>query len=271
MRSKRRTLHGGDEERWLLTYSDMITLLLALFIVLFALSSLNKIKFAEFRSGIRAEFASHPVSIAPADTGLLRQTSLVATPLVPHSLTNPISTALRAETTPVSTVPPAPNSSVAQPDLNQLRQLEQAIESALASRGFLKDVTLDLTPKGLSIELLADQVFFATNSNLLAPVGAEIVDTVGSVLYGQPNAISVRGYTDNVPVTGGPWYSNFMLSAARATTVVLRLMSTDGIADSRLLVEGFGPTHPVASNATPEGQAKNRRVDIVILPEGTTS
>lgn len=270
MKLSRRGSHGGEEERWLLTYSDMITLLLALFIVLFALSTLSKAKFAEFRTGVRAEFASRPQSLSPAGAGLLHQEALATRLLLPRRLANPISPASPSALAPTATAITAAPSAAAQPDLSQLRKLEQAVESALASKGLLGDVIVTLTPKDLSIELLADRVFFATNSNALAPVGAEIVDTVGSVLRPQPNAMSVRGYTDNEPVTGGPWYSNFMLSAARATTVVLRLMSTDGITAGRLMVEGFGPTHPVASNSTPAGQAENRRVDIVILPEGTT-
>ena len=100
-----------------------------------------------------------------------------------------------------------------------------------------------------------------------AKVGKEIVDTVGTTVAPYSNDISVRGYADNVPVTGGPWYSNFMLSSARATSVVLRLARADGVAENRLVVEGFGSTHPVASNSTPAGRAQNRRVDIVILAE----
>jgi chemotaxis protein MotB len=281
--SRRRTKgHGGeDEERWLLTYSDMITLLLALFIVLFAISSVNKSKFAEFKAGLKAEFVGAGGGVTQGNIGLLSQQAVSQ---VPHPLADPVrgpagpiqpattqqesSPSTTTQTTSAPTTvpginqpPPAPLNSA------QLALLAHIIESSLAARGLIQDVIIDLSPTQLSVELLADKVFFATNSNSLSKVGKEIVDTVGTTVAPYSNDISVRGYADNVPVTGGPWYSNFMLSSARATSVVLRLAHTDGVAEDRLVAEGFGSTHPVASNSTTSGRAQNRRVDIVILAE----
>ncbi len=275
---KRPRHNASDEDRWLLTYSDMITLLLALFIVLFALSSVNKAKFEEFHSGVRAAFTGNGSSLSPAAENLLSQSSTQ----VPQPLANPVhgpSGPLLVQ--PVSTSPPTtarsrtippttPTTPGAAPlDTSQLAALYRAIESALAARGLLQDVIIVLQPNQLSVELLADKVFFATNSDALSAVGKEIVDTVGDAVAPYNNDIFVKGYADNVPVKGGPWYSNFMLSAARATAVVLRLAHVDGVAEDRLVAEGFGSTHPVASNATAAGRAQNRRVDIDILAERT--
>lgn len=282
----KRPRHGGeDEERWLLTYSDMITLLLALFIVLFAISSVNKSKFAEFQAGIKAAFVGNAGGLAPASVGLL---SAQAANQVPKPISNPVqgpsspsppeavtatapttpSTTSQVTTTSVPSTAPT-TSGAAPPDTSQLALLEKEIEASLAAQGLIQDVLINLTPNQLSVELLADKVFFATNSNALSKVGREIVDTVGTTVAPYANDISVRGYADNVPVKGGPWYSNFMLSAARATAVVLRLAHTDQVAESRLVAEGFGSTHPVATNSTPVGRAQNRRVDIDILAERT--
>ena len=282
MSRRRSKSHGGeDEERWLLTYSDMITLLLALFIVLFAISSVNKSKFAEFKAGLRAEFVDAGGGVTQGNVGLLSQQAISqvphplagpvrgpagpSQPATPQQTSSPPTTAqpTSSPTTPLSTSQPT----TAPPDSSQLALLERIIESSLAARGLLQDVIINLSPTQLSVELLADKVFFATNSNSLSKVGKEIVDTVGTTVAPYSNDISVRGYADNVPVTGGPWYSNFMLSSARATSVVLRLARADGVAENRLVVEGFGSTHPVASNSTPAGRAQNRRVDIVILAE----
>jgi len=278
---KHKANHGADEERWLLTYSDMITLLLALFIVLFALSSINKGKFDEFRQSVRSVFMSGAQSLAPASEALLSQLDQqVPRPLANpvHGLTSPLATSGQPSHTTSTTAGPQPASpattisvpsSVFQPmsppvASAQLRALERAIESALAAKGLLQDVMVNLRPNVLSIALFADRTFFATNSNALSELGDEIVDTVGEIVASQPNDITVKGYADNVPVTGPPWYSNFMLSSARATAVVERLRTHDGVAGQRLVAEGFGQYHPIASNATAAGRAKNRRVDIDI-------
>lgn len=263
-RSKRSaTAEEGNEERWLLTYSDMITLLLALFVVLFALSSVNKVKFAEFRSGLQATFVGS--SAAVGTNGLLTQANLGA----PHPLANPVkgvASPVKTATPTVRVRQPAPAHSPP-PASSELADLEKAIRARLSSEHLLAYVTFDLRPDRLTVGLLADSVFFATDSNALSSVGDRIVDAVGRVLAAKTNDVLVQGYADNVPVIGPPWHSNFLLSAARATAVVLRMAHVDGVAEGRLVAEGFGSTHPIASNATAAGRASNRRVDIVILPE----
>lgn len=272
-------LHGGEsEERWLLTYSDMITLLLALFVVLFALSSLNQLKFAEFRTGVRQAFASKSSRLSKGSTGLLNQTSLVSHQGSVHALrpahlpagaTAPTAITVAPEIAPAHSVAPAQAS--ARLDSAQLVRLEQLIHAALASQGLLPEVRITLTKSSLSVGLVADKVFFTNNSAALAPIGARVVDVVGRVLASRANQVVVRGYTDSVPVTGGPYFSNFMLSAARAATVVLRLDHHDGVAAPRLRAVGYGSTHPVATNSTASGRAENRRVDIVVKAEGVAS
>jgi chemotaxis protein MotB len=281
VKAKAKGGHSGDEERWLLTYSDMITLLLALFIVLFALSSIDRAKFDEFRDSVRSVFMSGAQTVEPGAVALLSQSSQ---PQLPRPLVNPVrgpispavlprqpsqpsTTATTAAGSPVTTI--SVPSSVFQalpppPSANELQSLERAIRSALAAKGLLQDVMINLRPNELSVALFADRTFFATNSDTLSAVGDEIVDTLGKIVAPRGNDITVKGYADNVPVTGPPWYSNFMLSAARATAVVERLARYDGIAGYRLVAEGYGPYHPIASNATAAGRARNRRVDIDI-------
>ncbi len=265
--TRRRARATGDEgeERWLLTYSDMITLLLALFVVLFALSNLNQVKFAEFRTGVRQAFTPKASALSKASTGLLNQTSLVSR----RGITPPPQSASSPPATPDSTV--SATATAAKPDSAQLAKLDTEIHSALAQRGLLPYASLVLAPSTLTVGLVADKVFFATNSDALAPVGVEVVNTVGSLLAPGANDVVVRGYTDNVPVVGGPYFSNFMLSAARATVVVLRLDHVDKVSAARLRAVGYGSTDAVATNATALGRSENRRVDIVIDAEGAPS
>lgn len=283
---KRRKRHAAaeDEERWLLTYSDMITLLLALFIVLFAISSINTAKFEEFHTGVRQTLTGAGSGITQAGTGILLQQNLsqlptpvsspVHGPTVPDqaqgtAVTPATTTQPKSAPTTASLTAPTTSPAPAPPDSQQLALLDQVIESSLAQQGLLSDVHINLSATQLSVDLIAGKVFFATNSNKLSPVGNDVVDAVGAAVAPYGNDISVRGYTDDVPVVGGPWYSNFMLSSARATAVVLRLSRADGVANNRLVAEGFGATDPVASNMTPAGRAKDRRVDIVIMAERT--
>lgn len=238
----RRSGLGEEEhengERWLLTYADMITLLLALFMVLFALSSVSANKFAAFKSGLVSAFHSSAQTspTKPGGQGLLQQTSLTQKPMViPHPQ--------------VST---------------SLSKLEAALRKALQREHLQSSVSMDLTSNGLTIRVLTDKVFFSSGRAALQPQGGKLVDAIGKVVAKVPNRVQVRGYTDNVPVAGGQ-LGNFDLSSSRANTVVRRLNTIDRVPLSRLSSAGYGPNNPVASNRTAAGRAHNRRVDIVVL------
>jgi chemotaxis protein MotB len=228
---------GAGMERWLLTYADMITLLLALFIVLFALSSIDKKKYEAFRTGVVQTFSPRTVPL-PGGTGLLQQTSLATHP-----------------GTAKATIPP-----------NPLVNVEQRIQAALSQAGVSQYAVVTLERRGVVIRMLTDKVFFATYSADLGDVGSRVVDAVGQVATTVPNSIQVEGYTDNQPITGsGPYRTNFELSAARAMTVVDRLAGADHVAPGRLSGVGYGDTRPIAAEDTPAHQAANRRVDVVLL------
>jgi chemotaxis protein MotB len=235
--SRRRAIRhrgsGGDhaetnEERWLLTYSDMITLLLVLFIVLFALSRIDQAKFREFKQSVSHAVASR-------------------TPKGPAKVQK---THVAAKSTPV----------------NRLQEIKQQLSAALNAKALLGDVTLTINSSGLVEGLVADDTFFSTNSADLSAVGQEIVDTSAAVLRSYPNAIEVAGYTDNEPITGGPYANNWDLSAARATTVVVRMTGTDSVNSGQVVLLGYGQYHPLVPNTSPAAQAQNRRVNIVISP-----
>jgi chemotaxis protein MotB len=222
--------HGDEEmssERWLLTYSDMITLLLVLFIVLFALSRIDQAKFREFKQSV-----SHAVKSSTAHGKTTVHAKLAATP---------------------------------KPD-NRLQKIKEELAQALTKEGLLGDVTLSINGSGLVEGLVADSTFFVTNSAVLSPVGEEIVDTSASVLRGNPNAIEVAGYTDNQPITGGIYANNWALSAARATTVVIRMTGSDAVNPNQVVLLGYGQYHPLVPNTSAAGQAQNRRINIVVSP-----
>lgn len=253
--SRRRLAHGGGEhgeenaERWLLTYADMITLLLALFIVLFAMSSINQRKFLAFEMGLTATF--NPSAITKAGSiGLLNQTSLTQS-AQPNSAN-------------VSTIGKGAMSA----NQKQLSQIAQKVEAALSKKHLQGAASVAISRTGVIVQVLADKAFFATDSAALGQVGDTVVDTIAGVVRKDPNNLVVEGYTDNVPITGGPYNSNWELSAVRAANVANRLNVIDGIAASRVSAQGYGQTHPLDSNATAAGRAQNRRIDVTILSLG---
>ena len=239
-----------NSERWLLTYSDMITLLLALFVVLFSMSSISLKKYLEFKTGIVRSFASDSQhSILPRSNGLLSQVSLFSRPTM---MLGPSLAALSR----TASSPDAARSSAA---------LAHKIQAALASHGVADNAQVFVTTRGVVVRILSDHIFFATDSASLQPSGDTVVDAVATVIAPLPNDISIEGYTDNQPIVGGPYSSNFELSAMRAVDVLLRLEKVDGISANRLSATGYGETHPAVPNTSPANMAENRRVDIVIL------
>jgi chemotaxis protein MotB len=226
--------HDMSQERWLLTYADMITLLLVLFIVLFALSKINQAKYRQFQQSV-----SHVKLVGSS---------------VAHGST---STPSRG---------PAPLSASS---TDHLRQIEQVLSHALALKGLLGDVTLTIDASGLVEGLVADSTFFVTDSAQLSPLGDEIVDTSGQVLDSYPNNVDVAGYTDDQAITGGPYANNWALSAARSSTVVERLTTVDAVNPERVVAIGYGQYHPVVPNNSAAAEAQNRRVNIVVSRQST--
>jgi chemotaxis protein MotB len=225
--------HTGME-RWLLTYADMITLLLALFVVLYALSSLNHVKYAQFAKGLNTSFNDGNSQPSSARTN----------------------TTLKAAKRDVTK------------DAISLAALEKQLRAALAKAGLLQDVALNLGSRGLVVGLVSSKTFYGNDSAALSSIGERIVDITGATVRSHPNLVNVDGYADSVPITGGPYSSNWQLSAARAVVVVERLQGADRVDPAQLYAVGFGQYHPVVPNNSAAHLAENRRVDIVISPSG---
>ncbi|HUO47863.1 MAG TPA: flagellar motor protein MotB [Acidimicrobiales bacterium] len=261
-----------NSERWLLTYADMITLLLALFIVLFAVSSINSKKFLALALGLKNTFDPKP-GVLPNGSGLLQEASLTKTSgtqmdqkLPTVSPLEPGVTASTTSTTLPQGVGGKTGSGNGPVGPMPLNQIQQQVENALAAKGLTGAASTLSQTRGLVVQVLADKVFFETDSADLGPVGDSVVDALAGVLQGDTNAVVVEGYTDNQPIIGpGPFTSNLELSAVRAVNVAQRLTGVDGLDPSRIAAKGYGETHPAYPNDSPEHQAMNRRIDVVIL------
>ncbi|MCL4443531.1 MAG: OmpA family protein, partial [Actinobacteria bacterium] len=147
--------------------------------------------------------------------------------------------------------------------------IAQRIQQALSKAGLANQgITIATERRGVVVRILDDQVFYGTDHASLNTVGARAVDVIGSVLRTFQNNVVVEGYADSQPITGGPYPSNYALSAMRAINVLERLVHYDSIPEARLSAQAFGSTHPFAPNTTPQNMALNRRVDIVVLNSG---
>jgi len=271
--------HAGGDERWLLTYADMITLLLALFIVLFSVSTINQKKFQALALGLRQTFDPQP-GVLPNSNGLLQNASVAPTAGNATSQVRTVGQLMSpAKPDPTATAP-TPNPTAAQvaaataaaaaatANQQQLAQLQKQVSAAIATKGLQGSVTTTLKAGQLTIQILDDNVLFATDSAELGPAGDGVIDSVASILAPAPNLIDVNGYTDNQAITGGPYTSNEELSAVRAVEVVLRLSQVDAINPDRLAATGFGDTHPAAPNNSAANMALNRRIDIDVITLG---
>jgi chemotaxis protein MotB len=139
------------------------------------------------------------------------------------------------------------------------------VEAALDKMGLGKQVSFNFDQRGLIVSILTDKVLFPLDSAQLQPEGVEIINALAPVLALLPNQVDVEGDTDNQPIHGGPYADNWALSAARAVAVVEDLIRDHGINPDRLQATGNSDTRPVIPNNTPQHQAENRRVQIVVF------
>jgi chemotaxis protein MotB len=256
-------------EAWAIPYADLITLLLAFFVVMYAISSVNEGKYrvlsdamvSAFNGGPSAKTPPPPASKATVATGAM----------APAAISLPITTA--SPPRPAAT----PQSSVnAQDAVQSASSAEQAQRAAAALERVAQSVTNamhDLVAKNLvavrrgesSVEVeIRTDILFPSGSATLAPTAIDILARLAESLRSVPNPIRVEGHTDDRPINTLAFPSNWELSAARASSVV-HLFSSRDIEPGRLAVIGLGEYRPVKSNNTSEGRNANRRVVIVIL------
>jgi len=257
---------AANEERWLLTYADMITLLLALFIVLFAVSTISAKKFEALALGFKESFAPNP-GVLPSSNGVMQYDSLTPTAGPRQVQQHPgiVGPTKQASTTPTTT---AQNAALSPSAESELMAIDQSLAKALSAPNLKGLVSASLSTRGLVVQVLTDKVFFASDSADLGPQGDQVIDSVASVLRGTGNDIDVEGYTDNQPITGGPFSSNEELSAVRAASVATRMVQVDAVAQNRVSATGFGDSFPLVPNDNAADRALNRRIDIVVLAPG---
>jgi chemotaxis protein MotB len=271
MASKSRRQRGGghdNDERWLLTYADMITLLMALFMVLFSISSVNISKYRSLQESLKAAFSG---SVMPGGKAILQTGSQSTQNHSANDTAIPSIVPVQPSNSESSTISSAQLSQAqsiaqaAQAEQTELKHLKSQLDNYLRAHGLGNQVQTTISQRGLVVRVLTDKVLFASGQAALESQGLPLLTEVARLLnVDRTHQIVVEGHTDNVPIGSGQYPSNWELSAARATTVV-RYMISQGVDRQRLSASGYADLHPVASNATERGRQLNRRVEIVIL------
>lgn len=233
---------------WMNTYGDMVTLLLTFFILLYSFSSIDIQRFNEVMSAIQHSFMGR--------TGILVGTTELGA-----------EEGQRFDRDEHLAV--APEQIIGEQDLallEMMRQLEETYEEVrefLSKAGLEEDIMLRMEERGIVMEL-PEKILFDTGRAELKPDFLYTLELLAELLSRLHNQIIVEGHTDNVPIRTFLYPSNWELSVARSVSVARYLVEQHGLDPGRFIATGYGEYHPLDSNETPEGRARNRRVNIVI-------
>jgi chemotaxis protein MotB len=256
-----------NHEAWVIPYADLLTLLMAMFIALFAMSTVDVTKFKAFAIGFNEALGGGKL-----DAGVGGTANATSTQVGSGSGDGPLS---GGSLIPQSNVTDGAQlqklldalaSSKTQQSAQRqtLDDVQKKITDAAGKLGLGADVRTKQLNNGLQVTLLTDQVLFQSGQADLQPQGLQLLGVIGEVLKSIDNTIQINGFTDNVPIgPGGIFKSNLYLSSFRADAVADYFASI-GLSRSRLFPAGRGDQDFIASNDTADGRAQNRRVEIVV-------
>lgn len=217
----------NDKDRYLITYADLITLLLGLFIILYAMSNIDMEKYEATVNTFGDIFGTS----GNITSGNVK--TIEATPEYNQNFKS------------------APS-------------LMNRLEQVISENGYGAAVKLIQNERGITVSIL-DDILFASGKAELNIDSKNVLNKLSNVIRTIPNDLRIEGHTDNIPITSNVYPSNWHLSVARATNTAYYLMNEERIPQGRVSIVGYSEFQPVVPNDTPEGRAQNRRVDIVIL------
>jgi len=275
--SRRRRKHEehSNHEAWAIPYGDLVTLLLAFFVVMYAISSVNEGKYRVLSDSLVAAFRGTPRTLEPVQVGekqvgsgadlkvsLIEQGTLEGQPrqmleAVPLETGQPLRNGPRR-----TGVAGQPLPGTAAADEALLRKVADEVEQAMQDLVERKQVLVRRFADRVEVEIRTDILFRSASADL-SPHAQAIIGRLSDALERFPNPVRVEGHTDNVPIRTRAYPSNWELSAARAATVV-HIMSQRGIEPARLAVLGYGEFRPARPNDSAEGRNMNRRVLLVV-------
>jgi Flagellar motor protein len=232
---KRKQEEHANHERWLLSYSDFMTLLMILFVVMFAMSSVDQTKFKQLSQSMKVAMGGGKSIVGNEDAVSIAEKS------------KPVNTEIEAES-----------------EQSKLEQLKGQVDKYLEKNGMKESVSTQIDERGLVVSI-NDTLFFDSGRAEIKTEPQKKLIEIGKILNQLGNYMRIEGHTDNVPISNGQFSSNWQLSSARAANVTEFLIANSGIQPQKLSAVGYGEYRPILDNSTEEGRARNRRVDIIIV------
>ncbi|MCG8432808.1 MAG: flagellar motor protein MotD [Gammaproteobacteria bacterium] len=265
-----------NHEAWAIPYGDLITLLLAFFVVMYALSSVNEGKYRALADSLATAFAGAPRSPKPIQIGEKTRGTFTGPPIAVEQQ-NPADVAInqqsmqdKRERRLLEEVKPKADAHITKEQYDnasdELNAIRKRIENAMSGLIARKLVDVKQTLFWVEVKINADILFPSGVSRITGEAIGPLTQ-LADALIPFPNNIRVEGHTDNLPINTIEFPSNWELSAARAASVV-HLFMRRGVEPVRLALIGHGENRPVASNETSEGRNKNRRVVVIIMADG---
>lgn len=250
-------------ERWLLTYADLITLLMIFFVVLYSMSKVDAQRFAAVAESLNKALgggtpAKIEMAVSPAGPSLFQTGTPSSKATVPGKGTDPNNT---------TNADPNAGATASQGNGTTEKMSLDAIKAKLdkfaTDNGIQTALVTSIEERGLIVSI-QETLLFESGSADITTRAKDILERVSTVLAAAPNQIKVEGHTDNLPIRTAQFPSNWELSVIRSTNVV-QILQRDGISPGRLSATGYGEYRPIASNDTDAGRGKNRRIDLLIL------
>ncbi len=227
MRRRRRRIDEPENlDRWLLTYADLITLLLAFFVVMYSMSQVDAKRFGKVTEALNGILKGGEIAIKMNPDN--KKTG--------HGLLK----------------------------LGNLRMIQQKIEEKFKKMGKTEEVQTEITERGLVVHIM-ESALFRKGSASFGGRTVDVLDLVGKMIAPLPNHIRVEGHTDDSPIKTSTYPSNWELSSARATECVRYFIENHNLQPDRVSALGYGKYRPVKENNSIENRASNRRVDVVML------
>jgi chemotaxis protein MotB len=256
-----------NHERWMVSYADMLTLLMVLFIVLFAISQVDQKKFNQLKVGLAGGFGAPTVTVGGngpvSDAGEAPGALAVGPPenLLPKT---PGDADVDAAARAADRARQSALAEAAQKEADDLVEVREQMKAALKKQGLENSVRFEINERGLVVSIITDKVIFDGDSAVLRRDGARVVNAITPALNGTKNGIIVEGHTNHLGVANPMYPTLWELSTARASTVVRSLIAR-GVDAKRLEAAGFGKERPLYAASDSRAITQNRRVEVIVL------
>jgi len=259
-RPKKQHAHE-NHERWLLTYADMITLLVAFFIMLYAMSVMNVHKFQQVALSVRSGFGGQIQGADSILDGSAQSTADI-------SMTEQVSGELNREVQDIN--PKIKQKKLLIPNKNGPNVMDDTLkklQEVIKKEHLEKIVMVKSEERGIVVTVLTDKFLFEKGQADIVNTHNPVLDAMSGPLKARPNEVRVEGYTDDLPISTPQFPSNWELSTARATNVLRYFIDHNEVQPDRLSAAGYADTRPICPNSSEQNRALNRRVEIVVLKD----